>query len=96
MGRSVGALKGLPGWPNRLSDEQAAAYVGLPLTKFLHGVATGELPSGKALVEEILWSRRELDDCLEASPAATAGMPDADPLLDPMADAINAMGAHRY
>ncbi len=95
MGRSVGASKGLPGSPLRLSDEQAAAYVGLTLTEFHQGVATGELPPGKALVGRVLWSRPELDRCLDASPAATAGMLDADPLFDPVAAAIEAMELHR-
>ncbi|MBP1806273.1 hypothetical protein J2Z33_002130 [Rubellimicrobium aerolatum] len=60
MGRSVRAPKSLPGWPIRLSDGQAAAYVGLPLGRARHGVATGDLPPGRALVGEILWPRPEL------------------------------------
>jgi hypothetical protein len=95
MGRSIRALKGLPGWPLRLSDEQAAAYVGLTLAQFKQGIATGELPRGKALVGEILWARPELDRCLDASPAAVAGMPDTDPLFDPIADAIERMRDHK-
>jgi hypothetical protein len=48
MGETVRALKGLPGWPTRLSDEQAASYVGLSIKQFLHGVATGELLLGRS------------------------------------------------
>jgi hypothetical protein len=77
MGRSVGALRGLPGWPLRLSDEQAAAYVGLSLAKFR--LATGDLPPGRMLVGEMLWSRAE-----------PIGLRGADPR--PIADA--AMEAH--
>jgi hypothetical protein len=94
MGRSVGALRGLPGWPLWLSDEQAAAYVGLSLAKFRQGVATGDLPPGRMPVGEKLWSRAELKRCLDASPAAAAGLRNANSLVDPIADAIAAMEAH--
>lgn len=54
----------------------------------------GDLPPGRLLVGEILWSRSELERCLDASPAAAAGLRDTNPLVDPIADAISAMEAH--
>jgi len=95
MGRSIGALKGLPGWPLMLSDEQAAAYVGLTQDQFDRAVSAGELPRGRLLVGELRWSRLVLERCLDESPAATAGMAEADPLFDPIADAIDRMEFHK-
>jgi hypothetical protein len=45
-------------------------------------------------VGEKLWSRAELKRCLDASPAAAAGLRNANSLVDPIADAIAAMEAH--
>ena len=53
MGRWIGALKGLLGWPLMLFDEQAAAYAGLTLDQFGRAVSAAELPSGKLLVSEL-------------------------------------------
>jgi hypothetical protein len=90
----VGALMGLPGWPLTLSDEQAAAYVGLTLDQFNRAVSARNPPRGRLLAGQLHWSRLVLERWLDASPGASAGRTEADSLFDPVADAIDSMAFH--
>ncbi|MBP1806303.1 hypothetical protein [Rubellimicrobium aerolatum] len=95
MGPTIEHLKDLPGWPLLLSDEQAAAYTGRSGGDFRKAVDLWPLPGPRMLAGNVRWSRPEVDRFLDRTPAAVASQPDHGSLVDPVLDAIRAMGAHR-
>jgi predicted DNA-binding transcriptional regulator AlpA len=55
-------LANLPGWPLMLSDEQAAAYVGLSRESFRKAVEDGHYPKPvRQFGRRVLWHRPSLD-----------------------------------
>ncbi len=58
---SVDALTRLPNWPRRLSAEQAAAYLGVSVTRFLDDVDRGVWPPAQRDGARRLWDRRLID-----------------------------------
>lgn len=74
----------LPGWPRWLSEEQAAAYVGVSVTMFREEVTAGVWPKGKNRGRGtkrqgcVRWDRAWLDDRSDAglkSPAPRRAEP---------------------
>jgi predicted DNA-binding transcriptional regulator AlpA len=56
----------LPHWPRLLSDDLAAAYVGLSVTTFRERVGLGKLPKPVRIGKRTLWDRRMLDRQVDA------------------------------
>ena len=70
----------IPDWPMMMGEEQAAAYVSLPVATFLRSVQRGELPRPRLLAGRRRWSRSEIDNALH--PEAEVGMArGVDPVL---------------
>jgi predicted DNA-binding transcriptional regulator AlpA len=67
MVASVEDLAKLPGWPRLLSQEQAAAYLGMAAPSFIAGVEVGRwpqpLPFGN---KRRLWDRHAIDRAVDA------------------------------
>jgi excisionase family DNA binding protein len=62
MAASLESILGLPNWPLLLSDEQAAAYLGVSRETFRKAVDTGDFPRPvRSLGRRILWYRPGLD-----------------------------------
>ena len=65
-------IKDLPGWPRWLSEEQAAAYVGVSVTMFRDEVRSGIWPAGRNRGRGtkrngcVRWDRKELDASSDA------------------------------
>ncbi len=54
--------------PRGLSRVDAAAYVGVGVTKFDEMVGDGRMPRPKRIDGRVVWDRRALDDAFEALP----------------------------
>lgn len=62
MAASLESLANLPHWPAMLSDEQAAAYVGLSREMFRKAVDAGDYPQPvRSHGKRVLWWRPGLD-----------------------------------
>lgn len=62
MAASLESLAHLPDWPLMLSDEQAAAYVGLSSGAFRKAVADGDYPKPvRRFGSRVMWFRPALD-----------------------------------
>ena len=57
--------RALPDWPRMLRRSFAAAYCDMPVAEFERGVALGKLPQPIKVVDELRWSRVQLDEYLE-------------------------------
>lgn len=59
-----------------MSEDEAAAYVSLPVATFLRSVQRGELPRPQLLAGRRRWSRSEIDNALhpEAAHASATGV----------------------
>jgi len=57
--------------PRGLSRAQAAAYVGLGVTKFTELVADGRMPKPTRIDGRIIWDRIKLDEAFAALTEAT-------------------------
>ncbi len=55
----------LPNWPRRLSAELAAAYLGISVSSFRQGVATGRYPQPIRDGRRVLWDRKRLDEIVD-------------------------------
>lgn len=60
------ARAALPDWPARLSEELAAAYLGVSASTLRAGVASGRYPRPLRDGKRILWARRQLDAYVDA------------------------------
>jgi len=84
--RSIETMHGLPNWPLMLTAAAAAAFLSLTESDFVTAVRHGELPPPREIAGKRLWSRPEIERCLDpASPQPTQS--------DPIAAAIAAHGA---
>ena len=54
--------------PRLLSREQAAAYVGVGVTKFDEMVADGRMPRAKRIDGRKVWDRHRLDSAIDDLP----------------------------
>lgn len=62
MAATVQSLANMPYWPLMLSDEQAAAYVGLSRESFRRAVDSGDYPHPvRSHGRRVLWYRPGLD-----------------------------------
>jgi hypothetical protein len=73
--------------PRGLSRGQAAAYVGVGVTKFGQMVSDGRMPRPKALDCRLVWDRYQLDEAFEALPESDReGHGDGPPLAESLGD----------
>ncbi len=84
--RSIQNMHGLPSWPLMLTAAAGAAFLSLSENEFATAVRHGELPPPREIAGKQLWSRPEIERCLDpASPQPAQS--------DPIAAAIAAHGA---
>ena len=61
--------------PRGLSRAQAAAYIGVGVTKFGEMVLDGRMPRAKRIDRREVWDIRKLDDAFEALPDESESNP---------------------
>jgi predicted DNA-binding transcriptional regulator AlpA len=54
-----------PDWPRMMRRSTAALYCDMPVAEFERGVSRGTLPQPVKVVDELRWSRTQLDEYLE-------------------------------